>query len=245
MSNLGRFIGRMVEDKDLISNLGRFVGRIVADKYLMDSLSSFVHRFMEEVDRYLMDNLSRFIGRIVQEVDQYITPMIHKHIGPYIDWMMQLLRVGISWLGNLFNAAIQWFASAVQGSIVFMRDLIIYLYETTIKSLVRDLLDTVVYPFLLRTIGRLIQDVTAALVGVFSGFLLALGNVLWLAVLKFTDALIAAMYAWGNVLKLAVLKFIDAVSGFLHALSNRVHPDLWYAVPPLKGGRHYGEFTVH
>ena len=28
-------------------------------------------------------------------------------------------------------------------------------------------------------------------------------------------------------------------------LDNRVHPDLWYAVPPLKGGRHHGEFTVH
>jgi hypothetical protein len=25
----------------------------------------------------------------------------------------------------------------------------------------------------------------------------------------------------------------------------RVHLDLWYAVPPMTGGDHYGEFTVH
>jgi hypothetical protein len=26
---------------------------------------------------------------------------------------------------------------------------------------------------------------------------------------------------------------------------TRVHLDLWYAVPPMKGGRHHGAFTVH
>jgi hypothetical protein len=24
-----------------------------------------------------------------------------------------------------------------------------------------------------------------------------------------------------------------------------VHPDLWYPVPPMKGGHSHGEFTVH
>jgi hypothetical protein len=28
-------------------------------------------------------------------------------------------------------------------------------------------------------------------------------------------------------------------------LNNRVHLDLWYAVPPMQGGHRHGEFTVH
>jgi len=201
-------------DQYLMNNIGRFVSRIIAqvDQYLTDNPLRFINGILKTVDTYLMDNLPRYVASIMVEVNKNLGLIIQTHLVPYIDWLVQLLESGISWLGQLFNAGIQWFESAVQGSIVFMGEVIQYLYYTTVKALIRDLLDTVVYPFMGRAIANLYTAIIEPLVN---------------------DLLFGSVYPF---LEIAIHNlYLSTLRPLMHdLLYTVVYPFLLWAIPGLR-----------
>lgn len=208
-------------DQYLMANMGRLVARAMqeVDRFLIANLGRYLTAVFEQADRFLMANMGRYVAAIMIEVNRSLGLLVQTHVQPYVNWMMRLLQTGITWLGDVFNTAIQWFTDAVQGSIAFLQDLIVYLYFTTVKALVVDLLDTVVYPFLQRAVAGMIRDLVVAFIGLNTGFLLALGNMFTLTIRKLWDVMTATVYALGNVFQLAYLKLMDAISAFSYGFA--------------------------
>jgi hypothetical protein len=113
-------------------------------------LSGLIASVMAEVDKYLMTNLSRFVGSIMAEV--------MTHLIPYLRWLIIEL---VNWTGELINGLRRWFTDSLPVIIPFLGKLIDYLYKTTVKDLIKDLLDTLLslFPVLKMMVSQLLYDV--------------------------------------------------------------------------------------